>query len=106
MNEMCCKGCRDLIDALDRRIDQRFIDADKRHDERFVGQRDYNVQHNSLQRMMNDNADKMISRADFGEKHETLKDRITKLERWPWLAAILFAIAQAGMLIVFKLLKW
>ncbi len=94
-----------MVDALDKRVDQRFIDADKRHDERFVAQRDYNVVHNSLQRAMTDQAEKMLSRVEFAEKHDSLKERISRLERWPWLAIGIFSLVQIGVVIWIGLRK-
>ncbi len=82
--------CRFAVDALDQRIDQRFIDSDKRHDERFVNQRDYNAQHNNLQREMKDQAKEMVNRMTFDE----LKERVTKLERWPWLIVGVFIVIE------------
>ena len=76
-------------------IERLLIEIEKRHDERFVNQRDYNKQHNDLQRAMKAQAEEFPTR----ETVDSLKDRISKLERWPWVLGGLMTLAVA-------LLKW
>lgn len=108
--------CDYKIHALDRRIDQRFEDLETRLDERFETQKD------SLRRESAGLNLRLEGMNEFREQlkaqaatfitvpmHDALRDRITKLERWPWLFSLISGLVGAVgggtiIMIVMKLL--
>lgn len=113
MDHACqtCSVCRLSIEALDKRMGDNLGleikrleglmgEKTSRLEERYVNQRDYNKQHNDLQREMKEQAKDTMSTKEF----ETWKDRIVKLERWPWLGIGLFTILQGVIVVMLKVL--
>lgn len=113
MNDPCptCTTCALKVSELDRRIDLRFIEFEKRMDERS------DLQTNALEkaeRVMNTRLEGMNEfRASLRDQastfvprsmHDAVIERISKLERWPWLFGIVFAILQIAVVVVVKLL--
>ena len=84
-----CRDCDFKIRALDQRIDQRIVDMEKRLDERYINQKDYNQQHNNLQREMKDQERHSASKEAVDKEFGQVVERIVKLERMSWLAGII-----------------
>jgi len=84
-----CRDCDYKIRALDQRIDQRIVDMEKRLDERYVNQKDYNTLHNQLQRRMDEQVKEYIPRDMYSVDRDSNKDRFAKLERMSWLGGII-----------------
>lgn len=95
---------RDLINELDRRIDQRLIDLEKRLDERYVNQKDYNTLHNQLQRRMDEQVKEYVPRDTYNTDRDLNRERFSKLERWPWLVIGGFTVVVAVVGVLIKLL--
>lgn len=96
MTDACptCPVCRLLVDSLDRRIDQRFIDLEVRtttHDELLAKaiEKAENTMNSRLEGMNEFRASLRDQAATFVPRalYDVLLDRVTKLERWPWLFA-------------------
>jgi len=119
MNDSCptCATCKILVESLDKRIDQRIIleikrlegsmeEKTSRLEERYVNQKEYNKQHNDLQREMKEQAKETVSASAFQEwkekNFEEWKERVTKLERWPWMVGGALAILQAVIALLLK----
>jgi hypothetical protein len=97
--------CSIALSALDRRIDQRFIDLEKRIsesrladqarlDERYVNQKDYNTLHNMMQRRMDEQTKDYVSKDAFNVDRDLSRERIAKLERWPWVIGGIVIMVQ------------
>ena len=114
-NDGHCEHCGGVrITALEALFRQMFGDAEKRHDERYVNQKDYNALHNSLQRRMEDQAKDMLLIAKteasamgerIGISTRDYDKRLNALERWPWLIIGAFTVVATILSIVVGLLR-
>ncbi len=92
----------DTVIPLRDYLDQRLLDLEKRHDERYINQKDYNTQHNNLQREMKARELALLSKDEFRLRYDVVVERVVKLERWPFLFGALFGIVQFITIIVLK----